>query len=54
MPVPLQRLMTDEDSEIIDFYPGEFKIDLNGKRYAWQGMTSTFLLYLIRMTKCII
>ena len=44
--------MIDEDSEIIDFYPGEFKIDLNGKKYAWQGMMCTFLLYLIHMTKC--
>ncbi len=30
--------MLNPDSEIIDFYPEDFKIDLNGKKYAWQGV----------------
>ncbi|GBC03146.1 hypothetical protein RclHR1_00050054 [Rhizophagus clarus] len=38
LPVPFHKLMTDKDSDIIDFYPENFKIDLNGKRYAWQGV----------------
>ena len=27
-----------QDSPIIDLYPTNFKIDLNGKKYAWQGV----------------
>jgi 5'-3' exoribonuclease 2 len=30
--------MTEEDSEIIDFYPETFPIDLNGKKFSWQGV----------------
>ena len=38
IPEVFHSLMTDEDSEISDFYPEEFPIDLNGKKFAWQGV----------------
>jgi len=38
IPEPFRSLMTDEDSEIIDFYPEDFPVDLNGKKWAWQGV----------------
>lgn len=31
-------ILTLQDSAIIDFYPEDFKIDLNGKKFAWQGV----------------
>lgn len=38
IPEIFHPLMTEEDSEIIDFYPEDFPIDLNGKKFAWQGV----------------
>jgi 5'-3' exoribonuclease 2 len=38
IPEIFHDLMTKEDSEIIDFYPEDFPIDLNGKKFAWQGV----------------
>ncbi|CAG2053535.1 unnamed protein product [Timema podura] len=38
VPSPWAVLMSDPDSPIIDFYPEDFKIDLNGKKFAWQGV----------------
>ncbi|KAF8365792.1 xrn-2 [Pristionchus pacificus] len=38
LPTEWQTLMTSSDSSIIDFYPVDFKIDLNGKKFAWQGV----------------
>jgi len=38
IPEPYHDLMLNKDSEIIDFYPEEFEIDLNGKKMAWQGV----------------
>lgn len=38
LPAPLQTLMIEDESPIIDFYPDDFEIDMNGKKMAWQGV----------------
>jgi 5'-3' exoribonuclease 2 len=38
LPKPFQSLMVDEDSRILDFYPEDFEIDMNGKKMLWQGV----------------
>ena len=38
IPEPLRRLMSEPDSPILDFYPVDFRLDLNGKKHLWQGV----------------
>lgn len=38
IPKAFHPLMTDEDSDIVDFYPEEFDLDLNGKKQSWKAV----------------
>ncbi|CAG8544920.1 10050_t:CDS:10 [Acaulospora colombiana] len=53
LPEPFWRLMTHEDSEIIDFYPSNFRIDLNGKKYDWQGVALLPFIEEFRLLKAV-
>jgi 5'-3' exoribonuclease 2 len=38
IPKVFHGLMSDKDSPIIDFYPEDFDLDLNGKKFKWQAV----------------
>ncbi|KAI9870345.1 MAG: hypothetical protein M1823_008770, partial [Watsoniomyces obsoletus] len=38
VPVVYHELMTSPDSSIIDFYPRDFDLDMNGKKMEWEAV----------------
>ena len=38
VPRPYRSLMCEPTSPIADFYPSDFKVDMNGKRNPWEGV----------------
>ena len=38
LPTPFHKLMTEGESPIIDFYPTQFEVDMDGKKWEWQGV----------------
>ncbi|RFU76121.1 5 -3 exoribonuclease 2 [Trichoderma arundinaceum] len=53
LPTVFHDLMTEKDSEIIDFYPEEFQVDLNGKKMAWQGIALLPFIDMSRLLKAV-
>lgn len=38
LPLPMQNLMTNPRSPVVDFYPVDFTVDMNGKQHDWEAV----------------
>eukprot|EP00188_Purpureofilum_apyrenoidigerum_P005351 Plantae.Rhodophyta-Purpureofilum_apyrenoidigerum.ctg6890.p1 GENE.Plantae.Rhodophyta-Purpureofilum_apyrenoidigerum.ctg6890~~Plantae.Rhodophyta-Purpureofilum_apyrenoidigerum.ctg6890.p1 ORF type:complete len:679 (+),score=115.02 Plantae.Rhodophyta-Purpureofilum_apyrenoidigerum.ctg6890:186-2222(+) len=38
LPIPFKKLMIEESSTVIEFYPTDFQVDYNGKKNAWEAV----------------
>ena len=47
------RVLYEPNSEIIDFYPSDVKLDINGARYAWMGVNLLPFIDRVRLQKAI-
>jgi 5'-3' exoribonuclease 2 len=53
LPNIFHDLMTSPDSPVIDFYPEDFDVDLNGKKFAWQGVVLLPFIDMPRLLKAV-